>query len=91
MSHFNTTFYIFIDELGVTIDDSLLKLVQRASKPNNKAIRIFLTGTSIAFGQRKGSGGDLREFPINPKNQLGAVRKRNRRTQHGYYLDHLCQ
>ena len=56
--------------MGDTIDDSLLKFLQWASKSNNKAIRIFLTGAPPprAFGQLKGRGVDPGKIAINPMN-----------------------
>ncbi|KAL3472463.1 hypothetical protein BJX99DRAFT_262251 [Aspergillus californicus] len=65
----DASFYIVIDGLGSTLDNTLLTFLQHASKSQSRIVRIFLTGTPTAFEQLKKNHIRLRSFPIYPKNR----------------------
>ncbi|KAL4922840.1 hypothetical protein BDW62DRAFT_196848 [Aspergillus aurantiobrunneus] len=65
----DATFYVIIDGLGATLDNTLLTFLQHASKSQNSIVRIFLTGKPIAFEQLRKNHIKLRSFPIYPRNR----------------------
>jgi hypothetical protein len=68
LEHMDAVFYLVIDGVSDTPDDSLLKFLRQASKPSKKKIRVFLSGTPAAFAKIKKSGLSCYSIPISGNN-----------------------
>lgn len=68
----DATFYIIINKLGDaadSVDNHVLDILKKASRSENRAIRIFLTGTPGTFQQLERKGFSCPTMSINDKNK----------------------
>lgn len=69
LDHIDATFYVVIDGLTETIDAVLSTFLEKVCCKQNRAIRIFTTGTRAAFDKLREKGIICPTIPISSKNR----------------------